>query len=837
MRPKLATPVSSLLPAALLTVYAARQRADLSQPGIVRFLPGKPIRYREILVAVLIKDFIHLRRRLPSISRRLTEEGEMESDGDAPQEAVTSANVDLSNCDREIIHMPGMIQPHGVMLVLRPTDLAILQASENTATLFGVHAADLRMKGLADLLGPEQAVILHEAIAGAADDLDSGPLQVLPQIPSAPGRNAFDAIAHRAGDALILELERIDVDRPWPFEFDADLADCVARLQTAADLNEFLDLAVAEIRNLIGFDRVMAYQFAADGSGCVVAEASRDDLVGYLGLQFPASDIPEPARRLFAFAVLRHLPDVNYTPVKLVPDVDHPVDMSRALLPHVSVMYSSYLKNMGARSTMVMPLMKAGRLWGLITCIHHSAPLHVPCEMRTALEILAHMVSLTMAEQEDRDTAAYRLRVKDAIAALDRQIASEPAYHRSLCHAPVSLHGWLDAVGAALVTEDGGVVLLGNTPTLAEVSGLAAWLAGHADQAAIFASDRLSTLYPPAEAFQAAASGLLAARLMRSKKEFVMWFRPEMIRTVHWAGDPNKPVQVNVVDGEARLTPRVSFELWKETVTGCSAPWQEWELEAAAALRQVIAEATLVRMNAGLQRTNAELDSFAYIASHDLKEPLRGISNFATFLQRSADAKLTEEERGRIGTIIRLTRRMDDLTDALLQYSRVGRTDFVLETVDLNEVLQHTMVELESRLSEAGVVVHVPRPLPTVQTDRVRFGEIIVALITNAVKYNDRPAGERSVEIGWKAEAGRRVFYVRDNGIGIAPQHLDQVFQIFRRLHPRDEYGGGNGAGLTIARRTVERLGGRLWAESEGRGRGSTFLFSLGGAAAEGTQP
>jgi chemotaxis family two-component system sensor kinase Cph1 len=255
--------------------------------------------------------------------------------------------------------------------------------------------------------------------------------------------------------------------------------------------------------------------------------------------------------------------------------------------------------------------------------------------------------------------------------------------------------------------------------------------------------------------------------------------------------------------------------------------WLDCEIAAAVALLQVITEVALTRMNEDLMRSNSELDSFAYIAAHDLKEPLRGISNFATFLKDSADTRLTTEEHGRIQTIIRLTRRMDDLTDALLQYSRVGRTEFLLETVDLNELLRQTLEPLQAHLVAAGIDLRVPRSLPTVRTDHIWLAEVFSNLISNAIKYSDQPAGKRWVEVGWQMKDEQRLFYVQDNGIGIAPQHLEDVFRIFRRLHARDAYAGGNGAGLTIARRTVERLGGRLWVESDGLGKGSTFLFTL----------
>ncbi len=371
-------------------------------------------------------------------------------------------------------------------------------------------------------------------------------------------------------------------------------------------------------------------------------------------------------------------------------------------------------------------------------------------------------------------------------------------------------------------------MLRGKTPTEAEVRRLVAWLDREEAASPILATDRLAELYPPAAAFQDTASGLLAARIMHSRPDCVLWFRPELVQTVNWAGDPRKPVQVDVVDGQARLTPRVSFDLWEQTVHGRSAPWLDCECQAAAALRQGIAEAALVRLNDDLRRCSTELDTFAYAASHDLKEPLRGIHNYTHLLRRSAAAKLTDEEHGRLETIIRLTRRMDDLTDALLQYSRVGRTDLKLERVALNDVLEQTLQTLQPGLAETGTVISVPEKLPDVFGDRVRLAEVLRTLLINAITYNDCPAEERRVDITCHRKGGRQLFTVRDNGIGIAAKDLESVFQIFHRLHARAEYGGGIGAGLAIARRTVERLGGRLWAESAGAGYGSTFVFSLG---------
>jgi light-regulated signal transduction histidine kinase (bacteriophytochrome) len=233
----------------------------------------------------------------------------------------------------------------------------------------------------------------------------------------------------------------------------------------------------------------------------------------------------------------------------------------------------------------------------------------------------------------------------------------------------------------------------------------------------------------------------------------------------------------------------------------------------------------LQQRNEELDQSNRELDDFAYIASHDLKEPLRGIHNFSSFLLEDYADKLDDDGRSKLETLMRLTRRMETLIDSLLQFSRLGRVDLGLDRVDLSQVVAEILDSLAISLREEGVQVRVPRPLPAVEADRVRVGEIFQNLIVNAMKYNDK--AEKWIEIGWREqEGGPPVFYVRDNGIGIPEKHHDAVFRIFKRLHGRDKYGGGTGAGLTIVKKIVERHHGRIWLESSA-GEGTTFYFTL----------
>jgi signal transduction histidine kinase len=304
-------------------------------------------------------------------------------------------------------------------------------------------------------------------------------------------------------------------------------------------------------------------------------------------------------------------------------------------------------------------------------------------------------------------------------------------------------------------------------------------------------------------------------------------------------------VSVPVVPEILRAKVSVFIELYRKTR---QLEQMNQELESRVAerteeLRQQNEE--LKRLNEELTRSNRELDSFTYVASHDLKEPLRGIHNYSHFLLEDYADKLDEQGREQLLTLQRLTAKMEVLIEALLRYSRLGRQDIERRQIELQSVLDEVCEMLGPRLSECGVTVRVPQRLPVVAADPTLISELLTNLVANAVKYNNKD--EKWIEVGYEADGGMAKFandddsgesgdwrqpplivYVRDNGIGIPFKHHDTVFRIFKRLHGRDEYGGGTGAGLTIARKIVERHGGRIWIDSV-PGEGTTVYFTLRG--------
>ena len=749
------------------------------------------------------------------------------SDTARSNDIITAKNVDLSTCDRELVQYPEAIQPHGVMLTVDDRTNLIVHAGANCAQILGAGPDGIIGKSADNVLGPTGRDLIGKLRRMA---LDGGPVHVAREFFVRSDRG-FHLFAHRSGGLIILELESAPPSAKPSANLYSELRADIARLQETKSLAAFFALAVEKIRSFTGFDRVMAYRFDEDGSGHVVAESKRDDLEAYLGLHYPASDIPAPARRLFSLSWVRHLPDVDYTPVPLVSAKSYtqgPVDMSFASLRSVSVMYSGYLKNMGVKATMVMPLMKEGKLWGLISAMHHSAPRHVPHETRMAAEFLAHTLSLLMSAKEDSEVFERVLAMSETTDRLVQALTLEPDFGKAL-GAPETLPDVLtqvEASGAAVVSAS-NISLVGKTPTEDEVRELAQWIGTQGGP--VFATDRLSSLYQPAEAFARVASGVLGIRIAPDRPEFLMWFRPEQVEEVNWAGDPHKPVDVSEADGSVRLRPRGSFALWKESVRNCSTPWRENEKTAILKLRVAISDIVLGgagkidRISRELEASHADLDSFTHAATHDLKDHLHGIHHLATTLKRRQGDILDEEGRQQIATILKLTQRMDSLIDGLLDHSRVGRTVMALEIVDLDEVVDSALLAFGHALAEGGVGVRRPSRLGTALCNRERIRDVFVNLIGNAIKYNDNAS--RWIEIG--VEAGHPPhYYVRDNGIGIPEDDQHMIFQIFRRLHEREDYGGGAGIGLAFTRKIIERHGGRIWVRSA-PGAGSTFYFTL----------
>ena len=528
-------------------------------------------------------------------------------------------------CEREPIHVPGSIQPYGLLFVVDEATDLILQAAGDAASLIGFSGRVLRSTlrevlgaSLAELSDHSDAALLREPVfLGTA-----GPFG---------NRREMVIVAHQVEGAAVVEVLPSAPPASAAKTF-ASLRSVTERIGTASDIIEACVLAAAEVRRITGYDRVLVYQFLHDASGSVIAEANDGQFPQLLNHRFPASDIPAQARELYRRNAIRTIPDVGYTPALLepprFPTTKQPLDMSHCILRSVSPVHIRYLKNMGVGASMSVSLLPGSGLWGLIAG-HNAKPRAVSYEEQEACrhvgQILSQHIRARVESHGHRmasDLSAVRDRVMRQLFA-----AEDPgALIRTLGPELLAI---VPSHGAAIV-GNGTVMMAGSGPTEAQVLDLSTWLELRMADKELFATDRLAEEYPPARAFTAAASGLLAMRVPGDDPVILMWFRAEQLQEIYWAGNPHE--QLEVSNGLGALNPRKSFATWAETVRGRSGPWDTVEIESAKMFNPrvafVLQQKRVRELNGLLANANERL---AALASQD---GLTGIANRRAFDER-----------------------------------------------------------------------------------------------------------------------------------------------------------------------------------------------------------
>jgi len=661
--------------------------------------------------------------------------------------------ADLTNCDREPIEIPGSIQPHGILVVLHPESLVILQAAGPTDVLLGLTVDDLLGVEFGALVSADAVQVIRDILTRVSHGPRSENLFSFEV--TAVGQR-FDAAVHAGEAGMIVEMEPVKTAPPLPGGPLGLVQTMLASVQDAAGLKDFCQRAAEEVQRATGFARVMVYRFNEDDSGHVFAEARKGEIGTYLDLHFPASDIPAQARDLYSRNWLRLIADARYQPAPLIPSLNPltgaPVNLSHCALRSVSPLHLEYLANMGVRASMSVSIMRGGKLWGLFAC-HHDQPRHLAPGLRAACELFAQMFSFQLEARIKADTLEEAMRMRGIHDRLVAVISSEPDIVNGLVQHQPNLQDYLPSSGVALWL-DGRYSSIGTTPDEGEIKKLAEWLAA-GKAPGVWATDRLPLVWEDGRDMAGQACGVLVLSVSRSPRDYIFWFRPEVLQTVTWAGNPNKPVETT--PGELRLSPRRSFDAWVEQVRFRTVPWSEAEITAAQTLRTTLLEVVLQRVDQvarerELSRQRQEL--LLAELDHRVKNTLANIQALVQYASASGgsggDAVSGTASEMLNGFTASFGHRLRAMAHAhsLLTQSR-------WEGADLRSLLEE-----EARAHTAGVEGAAVRTRLTGPEIMLRpkaalaLSMAIHELVTNAAKYGALSVPDGMVDIAWALNEG-----------------------------------------------------------------------------------
>jgi chemotaxis family two-component system sensor kinase Cph1 len=477
--------------------------------------------------------------------------------------------ADLSNCEREQIHLAGSIQPHGALISIRESDQTILQNSANAGAFLGV---DSRLQGL-----PLRA--LGGDLWRRAREMPSDP-DVIPYAARCrltDPKRTVNALLHRAaGGELVVEFEAASPT----VDLSAEIERALQLIMSADSLASLCDATARIFKEVSGYDRVMIYRFDEAGHGEVFAETRKPELEAFLGNRYPASDIPQIARRLYVRNRVRILADVQYAPAPIEPRVSpltgEELDMSLCFLRSASPIHIQYLKNMGVTATLVVSLMVGDKLWGLVSC-HHYSPRYLPFEMRSLCELIAEAVGTRIAALESFARGQCELAARRLEQRMVESISRDGDWRGALFDGARSLLLPLGASGAALAFE-GEIQTIGETPGTEQIRTLAGWLQSKFVDG-FYATSRLADEAPQFAELTGVAAGVAAARVSGEGGELLIWLRRERVRTITWGGKPFKSPSDD--DDPSELSPRRSFAQWHQLVEGTSDPWTPTDIATA----------------------------------------------------------------------------------------------------------------------------------------------------------------------------------------------------------------------------------------------------------------
>lgn len=683
--------------------------------------------------------------------------------------AVQSDTMDLTDCDREPIHVPEAIQPHGLLFLFREG-----QVAREAGRM-------LSISGRETWLGQTIDVVLGSGVAERLRQASEG---FVGRWRGANGLD-YDVVARPNEQGLVVEVEQSSQGAQPGVELISRLDAAGARLERAPTVRAVCERAAEAFRDLIGFDRIMIYRFMDDGAGQVIAESRSDEVDSFQNHHFPGSDVPRQARALYVLNPVRVIPDSDYTPQPLTPVNGAPLDMSDCALRSVSPIHLRYLRNMGVRASASVSIVVDGDLWGLVAC-HSTRPQLMPYEMRIAATTLARGLARQIKTKADAELYRERIRLRQLEDQIVGALPADRDLVEGLAGRARDLIDMVSADGFALVRGD-EVLCFGVTPDDVSARRLAGWIAEQPSLRPV-ATHNLESVLPDAEAMRAEASGVLGVHLPGPSPLSLIWFRAEIIETVRWAGDPSTAVKDGV---SGQLTPRASFEAWSETVRGRSRRWAPAAVESVTRLRDALADLSAVwqlrDLNRSLQASLTDRESRIEQQEFLIREVNHRVQNSLTLVSSFLGLQARQAEPATRDGLMEARRRVRAVS---MVHSRLYRSETASQ-VDLARYFTELTDDLGASMG-ADWTARMETDLAPVCVEAgraVTLGLILTELIINAQKYAyDGEPGPIAVTLEDGGESLRLV--VRDSGKG--------------------GYTAGQGFGSMMIGSLVSQLGGEL---------------------------
>ncbi len=734
---------------------------------------------------------------------------------------------DLSNCDKEPLHFIRLVQDQGCLLAVDPSTRKIIHVSDNVKRFYDKSPEDLLGTDY-QLLFPKDVLNHLSPIPKAEELLQRNPISFNTTLKGEI--YSWHLLAHINDQGyLILTVEPIDPDYN-SIEFLKKIDQAIQKVQATDKTKALLQTASQQVKLLTGYDRVMIYQFDEQYNGAVVAESVEAQFEPFLDLHYPASDIPKQARAAYLRNKIRLIADVNGQAASIIPALhpqsQSPLDTGLLSIRGVSPIHLEYLRNMGVGATMSVGIIVNDQLWGLIAC-HHYRPKFVEYRTRQLIKFIGMIISGHLALQSANAYRQQVLQTNLVRSQLFDQMDQDWDVRHGLINGNPNILNITSGEGAALFL-DNQLYLLGTTPNKTQILQIINWLSDQ-QPGSVYHTKCLSKDWEKAIGFAHVASGLLSIRISDVAKDYILWFKPEMEQTVTWGGNPNKAVTVTKED--VRLSPRKSFDKWKQQVKHTSSEWPSHEISIAQSLRNDIKDFIIQkyqeakRINQELTESYEELDSFSYTVSHDLRAPLRIIAGYSEVLKEDYGDKLDSYGNNVLNTIINSAGRMNSFINDILAFSRLGRQQLSITAVDLRqqfEEIWEELILLEPK--ERKIKSILPTNFPETYGDRRLTRQLLHNLISNAIKYS-RATEEAIIEISVEPGDRFNTFKVSDNGIGFDMKFAEKLFIPFHRLVSTDDY-EGTGVGMAIAKRIIDQHQGKIWVESQ-KGIGTEFYFEL----------